>query len=119
MGERMLPLMQYLPAWRARFFLISALLLKGNLQADPVLVRHPQDSEHGFVALKTLDGKRIATGDLTQIIHGDRVTSRLTFRFRDGSIDNETTVFSQRGTFRLIRDPRIQHGRRSPDRVTF
>ena len=76
----------------------------------PVPVRHPQGSAHGFVALKTLKGTRIATGDMTQIVHGDRVTSRLIFRFRDGSIDDDITVFSQRGVFRLITDHHTQRG---------
>jgi hypothetical protein len=89
---------------------LLAVLLRANLYADPVPVRHPQGSAHGFVVLKTLQGTRIATGDMTQIIHGDRVTSRVIFRFRDGSIDDDTTVFSQRGVFRLITDHHIQHG---------
>jgi hypothetical protein len=87
---------------------ILAVLLKANLYADPVPVLHPQGSAHGFVVLKTLQGARIATGDMTQIVHGDRVTSRLIFRFRDGSIDDDTTVFSQRGVFRLITDHHVQ-----------
>lgn len=61
-------------------------------------------------ALRTVEGTRIATGDVTQVVHGDRVTSRLIFRFRDGSIDDDTTVFSQRGTFRLISDHHVQRG---------
>ena len=57
-----------------------------------------------------MDGKRLATGDMTQVVRGDRVTSHLVFRFRDGSLDEETTVFSQKGTFRLISDHHIQRG---------
>ena len=96
----------------ARFFLffLTAALLAANLHADPVPVRHPQGSAHGFVVLKTLEGKRLATGDMTQIVQGDRVTSRLLFHFREGSIDDDTTVFTQRGVFRLIRDHHIQRG---------
>jgi hypothetical protein len=60
--------------------------------------------------VKTLEGTRIATGDATQIVNGDRVTSRVTFRFSDGSIDDDTTVFSQRGVFRLITDHHVQRG---------
>ncbi len=90
--------------------MLAAPLLSANLLADPVRVRHPQGSAHGFVALKTVKGTRIATGDMTQIVHGDRVTSRLIFRFPDGSIDGDTTVFSQRGVFRLITDYHIQRG---------
>jgi hypothetical protein len=47
---------------------------------------------------------------MTQIVHGDRVTSRLVFHFRDGSVDDDRTVFSQRGVFRLISDHHIQRG---------
>jgi hypothetical protein len=98
-------------ALSARFSgLLPVALLGVSLHADPVPVRHPQGSAHGFVALKTLEGKRLATGDMTQIVHGDRVTSRLLFRFRDGSIDDDTTIFSQRGVFRLISDHHIQRG---------
>jgi hypothetical protein len=60
--------------------------------------------------LKTVEGIMIATGDVTQIIHGDRVTSRVTFHFRDGSLDDEITIFSQRRFFRLISDHHIQRG---------
>jgi hypothetical protein len=38
------------------------------------------------------------------------VTSRLVFRFRDGSLHDETVVFSQSGSFRLIRDHLVQKG---------
>src|SRR5213082_1719107 len=65
---------------------------------------------HGFLALRTLDGKRLADGEMTQIAQGDRVTSRLIFRFKDGSIYDDTTIFSQRGTFRLLNDHLIQKG---------
>jgi hypothetical protein len=102
--------MHGLAARTAGVLLLGASLLRTNLAADPVPVRHPQGSAHGFLALKTLEGTRIATGDVTQIVHGDHVTSRLTFRFRDGSIDDDTTVFSQRGTFRLISYHHIQRG---------
>jgi hypothetical protein len=69
-----------------------------------------QGSAHGFLALKTIEGTTIAIGDVTQVIHGDRVTSRVTFHFRDGSLDDDITVFSQRRVFRLISDHHIQRG---------
>ncbi len=69
-----------------------------------------QGTFHGFLLLKTMEGKTIANGDLIQVGHGDRVTSRLVFHFRDGSIDDETTVFSQRKVFQLISDHHIQRG---------
>lgn len=35
---------------------------------------------------------------------------RLTYRFVDGSIDEETTTYRQRGTFQLVRNHHIQKG---------
>jgi hypothetical protein len=34
----------------------------------------------------------------------------MSFKFRDGSVYEETTIFSQRGTFRLLKDHVIQKG---------
>lgn len=78
--------------------------------ADPIPVHYPQGSTHGFLSLKTLDGKAIATGEVTQTVRGSAVTSRLVFRFVDGSLDEDQTVFTQRGAFRLISDHHIQRG---------
>ena len=60
--------------------------------------------------LKTTDGKTVAAGDLVQVGHGDRVTSRLTFHFRDGSLDDETAIFTQRKFIQLVSDHHVQHG---------
>jgi hypothetical protein len=78
--------------------------------ADPVPVRRSQGSFHGFLLLKTEEGKTIANGDLVQVGHGDRLTAHITYHFRDGSIDDETTVYTQRKVFKLISDHHIQHG---------
>jgi len=88
--------------------LTTAVLLGVKVDAETVPVLHPQGSSHGFLAVKNVEGTRIATGDATQIVHGDRVTSRVVLRFVDGSIDEDTTFFSQRGVFRLITDHHIQ-----------
>ena len=90
--------------------LLATVLSGPSLWGELIPVRHPQGSAHGFLELKTLDGVRIATGDVTQTVHGTRVTSRLTLRFLDGSIEDETTVFSQHGVFRLLSDHHIQRG---------
>src|SRR5204862_2613246 len=80
------------------------------LTADQVPVRHTEGLMHGFLALRTLDGKRLADGEMTQVAEGDRVTSRLIFRFKDGSVYDDTTIYSQRGAFRLLRDHLVQRG---------
>ena len=73
-------------------------------------VRYREGLVHGFLVLSTLDGVPIAEGDLTQVAHGDRVTSQLLFRFKDGSRQEETTVFSQRADFHLITYRLLQKG---------
>jgi hypothetical protein len=60
--------------------------------------------------LRDLDGTPLAAGDLTQVTRGDEVTARLVFHFKDGSIHDETAVFSQRRQFHLVRDHLIQKG---------
>jgi hypothetical protein len=91
--------------------MLAVILLAAKpLAADSVPVRRSEGTFHGFLELKTLEGGTLAIGDLVQVAHGNRVTSRLTFHFRDGSLDDETTVFSQRKIFQLISDHHIQHG---------
>ena len=73
-------------------------------------MRHIEGTVHGFLALRSKEGRVLAVGDLFQVVRGDRVTARLLFRFKDGSVDDETTVFSQRGNFQLITNHHIQKG---------
>jgi hypothetical protein len=84
----------------------SILLLVGFAdpkQTAPLLpVRHAEGVVHGFLALRTTDGVRIADGDLIQNAHGDQVTTQLVFRFKDGSVHDERTTFSQRARFQLL-----------------
>lgn len=89
---------------------IALLLQHGALTAETIPVRYPEGTTHGFLALRTLEGKLLATGDLTEVLHGNEVISHLVFRFKDSSVDDDTTVFSQRGVFRLISDHHIQNG---------
>ncbi len=85
-------------------------ILCGSASADTVAVKHSEGLVHGFLALRTLTGETIADGDLIQTTKAGQVTSRLIFRFRDGSLHDETVVFTQDGTFRLVRDHLVQRG---------
>src|SRR5207244_11147068 len=104
------------PHSRARSTLIAILLactamLQPNATfADTIPVRHTEGLIHGFLVVRTLEGKALADGQMTQDARGDRVTTHLTFRFKDGSIYEDTTIFSQRGTFRLLSDHLIRRG---------
>jgi hypothetical protein len=87
-----------------------AILLAATLHADPVRVRQSQGTEHGFLVIRSEGGEIIGHGDLIQTAHGIRVTTELALRFKDGSLDDETAVYTQNGTFHLISDHHIQKG---------
>lgn len=78
--------------------------------AEQIPARHAEGTLHGFLSLTTAQGQVLAQGDLVEIVHGVHVFSRLTFHFKDGSLDDETTTYTQRGVFRLISDHHIQRG---------
>jgi hypothetical protein len=78
--------------------------------ASQVPVRYKEGLLHGFLVLSTPEGNPLADGDLLQTAHGDQVTSRLVYHFRDGSLEDETTTFSQRRDFRLISYHLVQKG---------
>ena len=89
----------------------AAMLQPNALFAETIPVRHTEGLIHGFLVVRTLEGKAVADGQMTQDARGDRVTTHLIFRFKDGSTYEDTTIFSQRGTFRLLSDHLILRGR--------
>jgi len=89
----------------------SALLFPAlSLNADQVPVRHLEGRIYGFVVLRDMDDKLLASGSLIQNANGNRVTSELSFHFKDGSVHQESTVFSQRRTFQLLTYRLVQKG---------
>ena len=78
--------------------------------AAPIPVRYPEGITHGFLALRTTEGKTIAQGDLIQTLKDGKVESRLVLRFKDGSQHDETVVYTQQPHFRLVTDRLIQKG---------
>lgn len=82
--------------------LVMALTWACPLAAAPVPVRFVEGVTHGFLLLRTVDGALIATGDLLQVVgRGGAVESRMVFRFNDGSLFDETVVFSQQRVFNM------------------
>src|SRR4051812_22548146 len=74
----------------------ASLLWPTLLLGQAIAVRHAEGLVHGFLILRTLDSTPLADGDLIQTSRGDRVTTRLVFHFKNGSIHDETAVYSQR-----------------------
>lgn len=87
-----------------------AIALGTAASAEQIPVRHIQRPMHRFMVARSEDGKTLARGEFSQIVQGDEVTMRLTYRFVDGSIDDETTTYRQQGTFRLVRNRHIEQG---------
>ena len=86
-------------------------IMAGNAAfAQPISVRHIQLPMHRFMVARSEAGKIIAKGEFSQVVQGDEVTMRLTYRFVNGSIDDETTTYTQQGTFRLVRNHHVQKG---------
>ncbi|MGB7134634.1 MAG: hypothetical protein WBD46_05075 [Acidobacteriaceae bacterium] len=78
--------------------------------AEPISVKHIQLPRHEFMVARSETGKIVARVEFTEVVQGDEVTMRLTYRFLDGSIDDETTTYTQQGTFRLVRNHHIERG---------
>jgi hypothetical protein len=91
-----------------RFFILTAGC--GLLTAQPIAVRQTQGQVRGFLVLRSPNGEIIANGDSIQMSHGGQVTNRLTYHFKDGSLQDETVVFTQSGHYRVLSDHLVQKG---------
>ena len=85
----------------------------------PIEVVYPEGVSEGFVTLNAMDGKKLADGELSQVTTGsDRLASRLTFRFIDGSLYDETVTFSQKKHLALLSYQLTQRGPAFPESIT-
>jgi hypothetical protein len=78
--------------------------------AAPVLVRFSEGMVRGFLVLSDTKGGRIASGDFLQVRQGNDVKARTLLQFKDGSVHDETAVFSQQRNFLLQSYRLIQKG---------
>ncbi len=90
--------------------LVTMLLGPHPLPAAPVPVRFVEGATHGFLMLRTVDGALIASGDLLQVGRGGGVESRMVFHFKDGSLFDETVVFTQQHVFTMQSYHLVQRG---------
>ena len=95
---------------------LSLLLGTGaGARAEPVGVRFIEGVTRGFLTVHALDGKSIGQGDLTQVVRNGRAESRMVLRFHDGSLYDETVVFTQNKTFALVTYKLVQKGPSFPE----
>ena len=97
---------------RSLMLLVSSVLPSclASCCAAQVPVRYQEGIAHGFLTLRTTDGRLIAEGESAQTAKDGVVTSRIVFHFKDGSLYDDTTTFSQKGHFRLLKDHAVQKG---------
>jgi hypothetical protein len=95
--------------------LMTALLWPRPVAAAPVPVRFAEGSLHGFLVLSTTKEVLIASGDLLQVGRDGEVRSRLVFHFKDGSLFDETVVFTQQNVFALQSYHLLQRGPAFPE----
>lgn len=104
----------FFPEWSAGLLVMALLGTSYSTQGQELKLRYRTASEHGFVILRDAAGAILASGEVTQVPSKNRITLHVVFRFRDGSIDDETTLYSQGETIRLISDRHIQNGKSFP-----
>jgi hypothetical protein len=93
--------MSFMRAMLYLLALVTVVLLPQRGAATPVAVRFVEGVSHGFLVLHTVNGVLIASGDLLQVRRGGEVESRMVFRFKDGSVFDETVVFTQQRVFTM------------------
>lgn len=97
----------------------SALLVSPPcLRAEFPKIRIAPGTQHGFLVLRNLSGTILASGDYMEMPTGERMKVRVVFHFRDGSLDDETTIYARR-TLRLISNRHIQRGPTFPEPIDF
>ena len=92
------------------FAVLMTLLWPRLTAAAPVAVRFAEGVTHGFLVLRTVNDAVIASGDLLQVGRGAEVESRMVFRFKDGSVFDETVVFTQQRVFAMSSYRLVQRG---------
>lgn len=103
-------------AAKRRFVPLAGLLACGmllcalTLVAETIPVRHVEGVTHGFLVMRDVTGRAIAYGDMIQETRHGLVSSRLTFHFDDGSLYDDTTIYSEHGVFRVLSDHLIEKG---------
>ena len=81
--------------------LALAVIVPSVAYADPVLVRGHEGVTRAFPILRSVTNEVLAQGDFSQVVRAGKVHNRLLFRFKDGSIYDESVVFSQGDVFTL------------------
>jgi hypothetical protein len=73
-------------------------------------VRYPEGTVHGFLELTTDAGALLAHGDLLQVARNGGIASRMVFHLGNGSVFEETVMFTQHDVFTMQTYHLVQSG---------
>ena len=90
---------------------VSVIVLAPSALTAPVPVRFTEGMVRGFLELSDPRGSRIASGDFIQLPKSGEVKCRTVLHFKDGSVHDESAVFTQQRTFILKSYRLIQRGK--------
>jgi len=101
-----------MPRAYLRLFRLTALAVfwVEFLAGDPLPVRHMRGFIHGFVVVKDAGGQMLGSGEVIQTPAGNHINGIMVLHFKDGSLYQETTVYSQRRVFQLLRYKQVLKG---------
>jgi hypothetical protein len=77
------------------------------VEGAAVPVRFSEGMVRGFLVLHDAGGKRLASGDFLQVSRDGEIKSRTVLHFKDGSLHDETAVFTQQRNF-VMKSYRLQ-----------
>ena len=92
------------------FAFVPAMLWSSRLAAATIPVRFAEGATHGFLMLRSMDGALMAEGDLLQIARDGKVEKRMVFQFKDGSVFEESVVFTQQLVYTMRSYRLLQRG---------
>jgi hypothetical protein len=83
-------------------------------------VKHAVGARHGFLTIRSQGGTTIGYGEFSEYATGDLVTVNIAYHFQDGSLDEETSTFTQRKDFQFVSDHHVQRGKffKQPSDIT-
>ena len=77
-------------------FPTANILIAGIVLSVPSFAAEREGAQHGFPVLLDLNGKKLADGDFSQTVEGDRIHVKLTYAFSDGRRVEEISQLRQK-----------------------